>query len=122
MRLPDGRLAACPSSPNCVGSGESGRCYVAPFAFNDSPAAVLARLKRIVSGMPRTHIVEATDDYLHVQVKSRIFGFVDDVEFLVDPATRQVHLRSAARVGYSDFGVNRRRIEAIRLRFAAERE
>ena len=115
----DGRLASCPNTPNCVNSQDTGRSTVAPLAFNDSPASAFARLKQIVASLPRTRIVEATDSYLHAEVKSRIFGFVDDVEFLVDPLAAQMHVRSASRIGYSDFGVNRARVEAIRARFAS---
>jgi uncharacterized protein (DUF1499 family) len=119
MGASDGRLASCPNTPNCVNSQETGRSAVAPLAFNDSAAAALARLKRIVAALPRTRIVASTDSYLHAEVKSRIFGFVDDVEFLVDPLASQVHVRSASRVGYSDFGVNRARVETIRMRFTS---
>ena len=114
-----GRLAPCPNTPNCVSSQESGRSAVAPLSFNDSASNALARLQRILESLPRTRIVESTDSYLHAEVKSRIFGFVDDIEFLVDPLAGRVHLRSASRVGYSDFGVNRARVETIRVRFAA---
>ncbi len=55
--------------------------------------------------------------YWHVEFRSRVFRFVDDVEFLFGPAGRQIHVRSASRVGYSDFGANRRRIEEIRALF-----
>ena len=113
------RLAPCPNSPNCVNSQETGRSAVAPLAFSDSVPSAFARLQRIVASLPRTRVVEATDSYLHAEVKSRIFGFVDDIEFLIDPLASQVHVRSASRVGYSDFGVNRARVEAIRVRFAS---
>ena len=122
MATREGRLAACPNTPNCVNSQETGRSGVAALAFSDSASSAFARLKRIVSSLPRTRIVEATDDYLHAEVRSRIFGFVDDVEFIVDAPGSCVHVRSASRVGYSDFGVNRARVEAIRVRFAAQNE
>lgn len=119
MDARDGRLTPCPNSPNCVNSQETGRSAVAPLAFSDSVPSAFARLQRIVASLPRTRVVEATDSYLHAEVKSRIFGFVDDIEFLIDPLASQVHVRSASRVGYSDFGVNRARVEAIRVRFAS---
>ena len=122
MATRGGRLAACPSTPNCVSSQESGRSAVAPLAYDDSASSAVARLKRIVSSLPRTRIVEATEDYLRVEVRSRIFGFVDDVEFIVDAAGSRVHVRSASRVGYSDFGVNRARVEAIRAQFMGKDE
>ena len=64
---------------------------------------------------PRATIIEETGQYMHVEFRSRIFGFVDDVEFLVDD--RVIQVRSASRVGRSDLGVNRKRIEALRLQF-----
>ena len=71
-------------------------------------------LKEVLNARPRTRIVTVTDDYLHAQEKSRIFGFVDDIEFHLRSAEGIIAVRSASRVGYSDFGVNRRRVEEIR--------
>ncbi len=87
---------------------------IEPIPFQGEPAAALARLVKVVEGFPRTRIVSATENYLHAEFTSLIFRFTDDVEFLVDPAARVIHCRSASRVGYSDLGANRRRIEAIR--------
>lgn len=114
----EGRLAPCPRSPNCVAtqSGDE-KQRMSPFPFRDSPAEAMARLKRIVRAMPRARVVTATDDYLHAEFTSALFRFVDDVEFLIDRDARAVHFRSASRAGYSDLGVNRRRMEEIRERF-----
>ena len=68
----------------------------------------------VVDQLPRSTIVEATDRYLHVECKSRLFRFIDDLELLLDPVTRVIAIRSAARVGKSDLGVNRRRVETLR--------
>ena len=68
----------------------------------------------VVASLPRSTIVEKTDTYLHAAFKSRVFRFVDDLELLLDPATGIVAVRSASRTGYSDLGVNRRRVEALR--------
>lgn len=73
----------------------------------------MERLKSIVAGMPRAKVVSSTDRYLHAEFTSALFRFVDDVEFLIDPDAKQIHFRSASRVGYSDLGANRRRMEAI---------
>lgn len=117
LGIRDGRLKPCPDSPNCVSSQAQGKAYIAPFAFEDSPHAALSRLKSILGSMPRVRIVESLPQYLRAEAASRVFGFVDDIEFHVDAAARLVHVRSAARLGYRDFGVNRSRIEAIRARF-----
>jgi uncharacterized protein (DUF1499 family) len=114
----DGRLKPCPARPNCVSSQERGRAAIAPLTFGDSPAAAWSRLETIVRTLPRVHIVAAWAGYLRAEAASRVFGFVDDLEFHLDAARGVVHARSAARLGRHDFGVNRRRIEAIRARFS----
>ena len=113
----DGRLQPCPDSPNCVSSQAQDRAHIEPLAFADTPQAARERLESILAGMPRVIIVESTPQYLRAEAASRVFGFVDDLEFHIDAVSRLVHVRSAARLGYSDFGVNRRRIEALRARF-----
>ena len=72
------------------------------------------RLREIVGSLPRTRLVEEDEVYLHYEFTSLVLRFVDDVEFLFDDETKTIHFRSASRTGYSDFGVNRRRMEEIR--------
>ncbi len=79
----------------------------------------MERIVAILEEMPRTKIVTREGNYLHATVTSRFFRFVDDLEVLIDPVSREIHFRSASRTGYSDMGVNRRRVEAIKTRFAA---
>jgi uncharacterized protein (DUF1499 family) len=67
-----------------------------------------------VLSQPRTTLAEQRPGYLRFEFRSRIFRFVDDVEFLADPAAGVIHVRSASRTGHSDLGVNRRRIEILR--------
>ena len=116
----NGRLADCPASPNCVAtqSGSAGQ-RMAPWRYEGSPQAAAERLKRIVGAMPRAKIVAASNDYLHAEFTSALFRFVDDVEFLIDPAAGLIHFRSASRIGYSDLGANRRRMEDLRRRWEA---
>lgn len=107
------RFAPCPESPNCVSSYATDETHgidPLPLPEND-PIGVV---REIVESMPRTAIVTAADDYLHATFTSRVFRFVDDVEFRVDREAGVVHVRSASRVGYGDMGVNRRRVEEIR--------
>ena len=116
--LAAGRLRACPDSPNCVSSQAPDAAHrVEPIAFAGDPADVLDRLRRAVVSLPRARIVSVGEGYLHAEFTSLLFRFVDDVELLVDPAERLVHVRSASRVGYSDLGANRRRVDAIRRAF-----
>lgn len=110
-------LAPCPSSPNCVstqGTDQSNR--IAPYRYQQSLAGAQAALKAIVSRLPRTQLVGENDGYLHYEFTSFLLRFVDDVEFVFDEATKTIHFRSASRTGYSDLGVNRRRMEDIRTR------
>jgi uncharacterized protein (DUF1499 family) len=109
------RLAACPTSPNCVSSqARDAKHAIAPLILKGDSATDWETIGKVVGEMPRATISKATDRYLHVEYKSRLFGFIDDLELLLDPVTRVIAVRSAARVGKSDLGVNRRRVEAIR--------
>ena len=117
LGLQGGRLAPCPDSPNCVSSAATDpRHAIAPFALDRSVGAAKEELKQAIAKLPRTKLISETENYLHFEVYSLVFRFVDDVEFHCDDATKTIHLRSASRVGHSDLGVNRRRIEAIRAR------
>ena len=71
-------------------------------------------LKAIVSEMPRTQILEETSEYLRVQFTTQVLRFRDDVEFHIIGESKLVHIRSASRIGYSDFGANRARVRRIR--------
>jgi uncharacterized protein (DUF1499 family) len=115
-------LADCPLKPNCVSSeARNAEHAVAPLQLNGDPAAAWEAMGAVVSQLPRATVVQSTADYLHVTIKSRLFGFVDDLELLRDAETGRVAIRSASRTGYSDLGVNRRRLENLRskLRQAA---
>jgi len=93
---------------------------IASIGYDSSSAIAMARLKRVIGGMKRARIVAEKDDYLRVDFTSAIMRFVDDAEFYFDDRSKRIEMRSAARLGYSDFGVNRRRMETIRKRFAAD--
>lgn len=114
--LVDGHLAPPPSSPNAVSSQadpSDTQHHIAPLPLGD-PATWKARLKAVVDGMDRTAWVADDGPYLHATFTTWILRYVDDVEFLADPEAGVIHVRSASRVGYSDLGVNRSRVEAIR--------
>jgi uncharacterized protein (DUF1499 family) len=117
----NGYLAPCPDSPNCVSSQSKEKKHtIAPLVYNGEQAAAKEMLKQVVTSMAGARIVTDTKDYLYAEFKSRIMGFVDDVEFYF-PNESIIHVRSASRMGYSDLGVNRKRIETIRQRFDALR-
>ena len=114
--LNNGQLSPCPASPNCVVSqnGDSDH-EIEAIAYQGDRQAAKESLLKVLSVVPRTEVVEQTDDYIHAESTSRIFKFVDDVEFYFPQAEKIIQVRSASRVGESDLGVNRRRIEQIRL-------
>lgn len=89
---------------------------IEPFAFTQDAALAMNRLRDVLAGWPGARVVENNPDYLSVQFETRWLRFVDDAEFLLDPAARVIHVRSASRLGRKDFGANRARIEAIRRR------
>lgn len=108
-------LRPCPSSPNCVSTQATDeRHSIAPIRYYKSRAEAKEALKAAIHSLPRVKLVEEDESYLHYEFASRLFRFVDDVEFLFDDGTKTVHFRSASRTGYGDFGVNRRRMEEIR--------
>ena len=112
----DGQLVACPSSPNCVSSQATDPKHaIAPLTISGEPGVAMRRLKAVVEAMPRTQVIESRDDYLYVEFSTPLMGFVDDVELYCDG--KVIHVRSASRLGYSDLGVNRKRVEAIRQAF-----
>jgi uncharacterized protein (DUF1499 family) len=87
--------------------------YIEPYQLKVKPSKGWKILKEVISSLPRMTITSATNNYLHAQARSRIFGFIDDIEFQLRPQQNIIAIRSAARLGYYDFGVNRRRIEEI---------
>lgn len=112
----NGRLAKPPASPNCVSSQiPSNRTeYVKPLPLPPDGENAIAALAEKTSAMSGANIVTQDEDYLHVEFRSTVFGFVDDVEFLRDEKDGVIHVRSASRMGYSDLGANRNRVERIR--------
>lgn len=108
-------LAPCPNSPNCVSTlGDSENHAIAPYRYEKTLAEAKAVLKEVFGELSRTELVQEEEVSLHYEVRSFLFGFVDDVDILFDDATKTIHFRSASRVGYSDFGVNRNRMEEVR--------
>lgn len=108
-------LSPCPDSPNCVSSDATDDGHqIAPLTFSVAEAKAWQLLKEQVAKLPRTTIVTEKPGYLHVECRSAVFGFVDDLEFLLQAEQGLIAVRSAARTGYYDFGANRQRIEALR--------
>lgn len=107
--IQNGSLASCPESPNCVSSYENDEEHgIAPIA------ASLEQIEQVLLSMDAANIVEASNNYLYAEFTSALMGYVDDVEFLHDASSGVTHVRSASRLGHSDLGANRKRIESIR--------
>ncbi len=121
----DGRLSNCPDSPNCVCSqAQTEQHRIEPIPYESvqttangqtvTSAVILQRIKDTVEqNFSRVSLISESDRYLHFEFKSLLFRFVDDVEFFLDDTNQQIHFRSASRVGHSDLGVNRKRMNKI---------
>ncbi|MBS0150015.1 MAG: DUF1499 domain-containing protein [Nitrospira sp.] len=113
--LPTRTLQPCPSSPNCVSTQATDEGHaIASFRYTKARAEAKEALKTVLATLSRTKLVEEDESYLHYEFTSLLLRFVDDVEFLFDETTKTVHFRSASRTGYSDLGVNRKRMEHMR--------
>ncbi|MEH2039065.1 DUF1499 domain-containing protein [Nostoc sp.] len=118
LGISNGKLASCPNTPNCVSSQSPDASHqIAPLTFTSTPEEAITNLKQIIESLPRTKIITESKDYLYAEFKSALLGFVDDVEFYLDRNANVIHVRSASRLGQSDLGVNRKRIETIRANF-----
>jgi uncharacterized protein (DUF1499 family) len=119
--LGGGQFAPCAPTPNCVSSQASdGEHQIAPIIYQGNANQVWADLAQVVARLPNTTIVTQSENYLYAEFTSHLMGFVDDVEFYLTDGAIQV--RSASRLGESDLGVNRQRIETIRAKLQQQRE
>ena len=112
LGVTNGRLAPCRRTPNCVSSQadpSDREHYIAPIAFSGD---AIAAVRKAVESLPRTTVISAAPNYLYAEFRSKLLGYVDDVEFFYDGSAIQV--RSASRLGRRDFHVNRNRVEQLR--------
>ena len=121
MGIDNGQLIQCPTTPNCVNSqAKDKKHYIEPILMTGTPLEVKNHILKILNELKRAKIIVAEDHYIRVEFISKVFRFIDDLEFYF-PNTKTkemtIHVRSASRVGHSDFGVNRKRIEQIRSKF-----
>ncbi|HBH47647.1 MAG TPA: DUF1499 domain-containing protein [Bacteroidales bacterium] len=114
-------VAPCPKTPNCVSSKDPmDEQYVQPLHYTGNKDAAYQKLVTLISSHQRARIVAKEANYLRAEFRSAILRFVDDVEFLFSADQSVIDVRSASRVGYYDFGMNRRRIEDIRKKWNEE--
>lgn len=119
LGLKDGKLPRCKRTPNCVSSQAEASDVehsVAPIRFKGSAVDAMAAVRKAIEGMERATVLRHDANYLYAEFRSKVLGFVDDVEFTHDEKAGLIHVRSAARLGRRDFGVNRARVEALRAK------
>jgi uncharacterized protein (DUF1499 family) len=117
LGVSEGRLTPCKRTPNCVSSQadrSDAEHYIAPVAFKGTTVEAMVAARRSIESMERSTIVHEEPGYLYAEFRSKLLGFVDDVELLFDEKAGVFHVRSASRLGRRDFAVNRKRIEALR--------
>ncbi len=114
LGVKQGKLAPASNKPNNVSSqaDPSHAAFIQALQLKGDPAKQWQQLQTKVAAMEGVSIITTAPNYFHAEFKTKLMGYVDDVEFLLDG--KQVHVRSASRLGYSDWGVNRKRIEAVR--------
>ncbi len=106
-------IKVCEDSQNCISSKDSREKFnISPIPYEEN---ISKKLKKIISKMSRSEFVKEEDGYMHFEFTSLIMRFTDDVEFLIDKKNKVVHVRSASRIGYSDWDVNRNRINEIKI-------
>ena len=112
------RMDECPDSPNCVSSmSKKESHYIGPLKFTGDPQMAMEKLERVILSNPRAKIEIKEPGYIKAVFTSAVFRFKDDLECLLDKDKGIINIRSASRLGYSDFGVNRARVEEIRKLF-----
>jgi len=124
LGINDSKLAPCPKTPNCVSSQALDEAhYIEPINFAGTQQEAHERLLQIIESEKRTKILTDQQNYIRVEFTSALFRFVDDVEFYFPNEESDetiIHVRSASRVGSSDLGVNRKRIERIRSKIKSK--
>jgi uncharacterized protein (DUF1499 family) len=115
-----GLLRPCPGSPNCVSSAATDdKQRVEPLQLLVAPPEAWETVKQTIPALARTQIVSVTANYIHAECRSAVFGFIDDLELHLQADQQQIAVRSVARLGYYDFGVNRQRVEELRRKLLA---
>ncbi|WP_300460460.1 DUF1499 domain-containing protein [Desulfobacula sp.] len=125
LGIHNGKLTPCPKTPNCVNSQAVGeKQYIQSIHYTGTQQEARSLLLQVLESENRTKILTAQENYIRAAFKSAFFRFVDDVEFYFpdeQAGETVIHIRSASRVGYSDLGANRKRIERIRNKFQSAR-
>lgn len=119
LGMDNGHFAPCPDSPNCVYSEATDAEHkIAPITAHGSEDKVMVDLSNTIESMYGGKVIEMNGPYLYAQFTSRVMRFVDDLECYYDKEKGIIQIRSASRIGYSDLGANRKRVEELRTAFA----
>ncbi len=120
LGIENGKLKECPDTPNCVNSQiQDKKHFIDPVIIKATSLEAKNYILEVLEEQKQSKVVVVESDYIRAEFVSKVFRFVDDVEFYFpesDSKELQIHVRSASRIGYSDLGVNRKRIENFRSR------
>ena len=109
------RFKECPLTPNCVSSETQAKAkFIERFKTGERPEESWGLLTRILEKTSNCRVISQDSSYIHAEFRTRLLRFADDVEFRLESETSEIAIRSASRVGYSDLGTNRRRLESLR--------
>ena len=115
------KLKTCPDSPNCVSSqAQDPAHHIKPFTYTSSKIKAKKTILAILHSTSRAKIVVDEENFIHAEISSSLFGFIDDIQFFLNEKDKTIHIHSSSRTGYWDFGKNRDRLEEIRERFETE--
>jgi len=113
--IADGKFHPCPKSPNCVSTQSTDEKHrMEAIQYSSTVDEAKGKIKNIITSFKRNKLITETENYLHFEFRTATFKFVDDVEFYLDDKEKLIHFRSAARMGWSDMGVNRKRMRKIK--------
>ena len=111
----DGKFYPCPNTPNCVSTQATEKEHkIEPIEYAGTLNEAKEKVEKIINSLKRSKIITNKENYIHIEFRTALFRFVDDVEFLFNDSEKVIHFRSLARLGYSDMGVNRKRMERIK--------
>lgn len=116
LGVTEGLFAVCPDSPNCVSTQakkSDSEHRMEPIVYNGEASLIHQKIITTLESMERMTLITSEEFYIHAEFRSKIMRFVDDVEFYIDDEQKLIHFRSASRLGYSDMGVNRDRMNTF---------
>ena len=106
------KLSVCPKTPNCVCSEypEDTKHFIPALDLGELDINTITTAVKEIGGQ----IAVQNDTYLSAEFKSGLFGFIDDFELRIDRDNKKIHIRSASRVGRSDLGANKNRVQKFK--------